>query len=110
MSGIFGLFNPMPYTDMQPKGLMSPGNIDLNKRPKVKNADGTISTVRSMSFNPGFGEVLVPTVSDDGRIMSEDEAIQTFFRTGLHLGVFGTPDAATEYAKQLSKQQAKQYK
>lgn len=75
----------------------------------MKNADGTISTVRSMSVNFGGPEVLIPTVSDDGRVMSDDEAIQTYQRTGRHLGKFKTPEAATEYALRLHKQQERMY-
>lgn len=82
-------------------GLVTPGNIDLTKRPIVHNADGTTSTVRSMSFEDNGHEVLVPTVSDDGRIMSDDEAINTYYRTGKHLGIFTDPQSATTYAQQL---------
>lgn len=86
-----------------------PGNIDLNNRPVVQNRDGTISTVRSMSFGTDQGEVLVPTVSDDGRLLSDEQAIEQYRRSGRHLGIFNTPDEATAYARRLHDQQERRY-
>lgn len=91
------------------KGMVQQGNINLFNRPSVKNADGTISTVRTISIGTDEGEVLIPTVSDDGRVMSDDEAIDTFERTGKHLGVFNNPDDATAYAEKLHDQQDEYY-
>lgn len=90
-----------PSAGQQVPGMVSPGNIDLTTRPQVKNADGSVSTVRSMSFEENGKEILVPTVSDDGRILSDDEAIANYHKTGKNLGVFESPAAATAYANQL---------
>lgn len=91
------------------QGLMTPSNMDLMNRPVVRNPDGSVSTVRSMSVNFGNGEVLLPTISDDGRVLTADEAIAQHRKTGMHLGVFDTPENATNYAKNLSRDQARIY-
>lgn len=95
--------------DPAPKGLVLPGNIDLTKRPVVKNDDGTISTVRSMSFEENGKEILVPTVSPDGRLLSQADAIDLYHQTGQHLGVFDNASDATSYAQKLHAQQDKLY-
>ena len=87
----------------------NPGNINLSNRPVVKNADGSISTVRSISVNIDGEEVLIPTVSERGKILSTKEAIEQYKRTGKHLGKFNSPEEATAYAEKLHREQAAKY-
>lgn len=85
-----------------------PGNIDLSNRPQVRNKDGSISTVLSMSIGTDEVEVLVPRVTPDGRVLTEKQAIAEYERTGKHLGIFPTVKAANEYAELLHVSQARQ--
>jgi hypothetical protein len=62
--------------------------------------------VYSTSFGTDKGEVLVPRVSPDGRLLTEKEAEELYRRTGQHLGIFDTPDDANTYAEMLHQSQA----
>lgn len=84
------------------------GNIDLNNRKVVKNADGSISTERSFSVNIDGKETLLPRVIN-GKIVSEDEAIDHYYKTGEHLGRFNTVEEAEAYAEALHRRQEKKY-
>ena len=84
------------------------GNIDLNNRPVVKNNDGSISTVRSISFEEDGKEVLIPTVIN-GKIVSDEEAIEHYHKTGEYLGKFNSVEEANAYAEQLHNEQEQLY-
>lgn len=82
-----------------------PGTISLTDRVPAKNEDGSISTVRSMSINEDGKEILIPTVIN-GRVVSDDEAVREYHRTGQHLGIFPSVAAANAYAQKLHEDQA----
>jgi hypothetical protein len=84
-----------------------PGNLSTEIRYRVPNADGSVSTVRTMSIGTDQGEVLIPTVIN-GRVVSDDEAIRHFEQTGENFGTFRTPDEATAYANALHDYHARQ--
>lgn len=95
------------------RGQIEKGNIDLNNRPVVRNSDGSISTVRSISITEGKVTVLIPTVIRDrkgrGKVVSDRDAIRHYQRSGEHLGKFSSSGDADRYAEQLHNQQAAQY-
>lgn len=86
-------------------GLVEEGNIDINNRPSVRNKDGSVSTVRSISIDVDGREVLIPTVVG-GKVVSPKEAIAHFFKTHQHLGIFSSAAYANEYAQRLHEEQA----
>ena len=110
-ASIAGLGAPAPTSQRQKErynqeiGQYGVGNIDLYNRPQYRNADGSISTVDSTSFNIQGKEVLLPSVwMKDGkayRSSDGDEVLQHFYDTGEFLGVFDTVDAANSYAEKL---------
>jgi hypothetical protein len=95
------------FTDQHDSdGRYGKGNIDLNNRRVVKNKDGSISTERSFSFyDENTGKEVLITQVVNGKVVSEDEAIDHYYKTGEHLGRFDTPDEADEYAERLHKRQ-----
>jgi hypothetical protein len=52
--------------------------------------------------------VLIPTVVG-GKVVSNDDAIAHYKKTGEHLGVFKNADDADAYAKSLHDEQASEY-
>ena len=80
-----------------PRGLLTPGNLDLAARPVLRNSDGSVSTEVSKSWNFDGKEVLLPTIVN-GKRVSDDEAIQHYRTTGEHLGMFDTPENANAAA------------
>jgi spore germination cell wall hydrolase CwlJ-like protein len=110
-AGIVDKFlNSWPDSGPEPTtGLTTKGNIDLSNRPRVKNGDGSISTIRSMSFEEDGKEVLIPTVVN-GKVVSAKEAIDHYRETGEFLGKFKTPDDATAYGQWLHKEEAAKIK
>ena len=85
-------------------------NLDLGNRPRVPMPDGSIATIRSAGFNIDGQEVLLPTISPDGRLLSDDEAVALYRQTGKHLGKYGTPEASAAWGRFLSQQEARKLK
>lgn len=108
IKGSDGLWRPAMGPPDMPKdfeGKVADGNIDLFNRPQVKTPEGT-ATVRSISYQNDKGqEVLIPTVSNEGTIMSNEEAIQYWAAKGQNLGVFKDAKSADAYAELLHSQQ-----
>lgn len=94
---------------VEPNDQIEEGNINLDNRPQVKNADGSTSTVRSITITDDKNRgILIPTVVGN-KIVPNDEAIAHYKKTGEHLGIFDSEGAANVYGQKLHKQQAKQY-
>jgi len=90
-------------------GMIERGNLDLNHRRVVKMPDGSIATVRSITIEEDGQYILIPTISKDGRVLTNEQAIEEYHNTGEHLGIFKSEEAADKYANELHESQAKLY-
>lgn len=86
-------------------GMVEPGNIDLSKRPLVHHSDGSVSSLYSYSFGTEDGEVLIPGVSPEGKMLTEKQAEKLYEESGQHLGIFKSPESADAYANMLHEKQ-----
>ena len=62
-------------------GMIEPGNIDIANRPVVRNPDGSISTVRSITVEADGKYVVLPTIDPQGNNLTPDQAWDRFVRT-----------------------------
>ena len=94
-------------------GQYGAGNIDLYDRPQYRNANGSISTVDSTSYNIDGQEVLLPTVWNRNgtpyHSSNDEEILQRYRDTGEYLGKFSTVEEANDYAKKLHLEQQERY-
>lgn len=98
---------PNPNLKINPD-LIEAGNIDLTKRPKVKNPDGSTSTVRTISIELDGMHFNIPTVIGN-KVVSNEEAIKHFKKTRQHLGIYKSAKAAEKAAQKLHEEQARYY-
>ena len=79
--------------------------IDLSARPIVQNADGSVSTVRSITAEIDGAYYVIPTVIN-GRVINDNEvAINYAMAHGEHLGKYRTQDAADAAARRIHRQE-----
>lgn len=94
-------------------GQYGAGNIDLYDRPQYRNANGSISTVDSKSYNIDGQEVLLPTVWNRNgtpyHSQNDEEILQHYRDTGEYLGKFSTVEEANDYAEKLHLEQQERY-
>lgn len=96
---------PAVNTSAAPK--VVPGNLDPTKPMSyVKNADGSVSTVRTISIGTDKGETLIPTVTSEGKVVSNEQAIDLFRKSGDNFGSYPTRADADNAAAALHSSQA----
>lgn len=76
------------------------GTMPLGIRERVRNPDGSVSTVKTMSIGTDEGEVLIPTVFN-GRVNTPEASIARWRKTGQDFGAFSSPEDATAFALML---------
>jgi len=91
-------------------GVIKDGNIKLSTRKPVDLGNGFFGTVKSMSFSDRKGvEILIPTIVN-GKPVSDKTAIAHYYKTGEHLGIYTSPEAADKAANRIHEAEEKRIK
>lgn len=89
-----------------PYAAVVPGNIDLAHRPYVRNADNSISTVRSASIEADGKIYLFPTVTYEGKILGAPDAFRYYVvQRKQHLGIYASEAAASAAGEKIHQDQ-----
>lgn len=94
------------YDVTKPQGMIEPGNLDPFHRKILHTSRNGYSTTLSFSIGTDKGETLIPQVVE-GKLLTKRQAIAHYMKTGQHLGIFDSPEAADNYATALHDTQAK---
>lgn len=81
--------------------------IDLENRPEHTMPDGSTATVRSMGIETGGKHVLLPTISPDGKLWSDDEAFENYKKTNQHMGVYPDQETTDRAGERIHEDQEK---
>jgi len=103
--------NLLDKTDASPGAVSGKNKPDVEqatiqiteaKFPGVWNSDGSLSNIRTISFQETKNgpHILIPTIKK-GRVMTDEEAIKEYQNTKEHFGIFSTVEKATEHATEL---------
>lgn len=85
---------------------LEPANFDPTTRTRFPNEDGSERSLVSRSFEIDGKETLIPTVHPEtGEVMSDEDAIKYYHKTGQHLGQYPTREEATAAGQQYSENQ-----
>ncbi len=103
LNDLMNRFLGQPKNEMTPytQGMAKQGNIDLINRPKISTPDGGWQSVYTMTAGIDNGKtVLLPRIVN-GKVLSEKDAFNHFKKTGEHMGMFHSQEAADAYDKKL---------
>jgi hypothetical protein len=71
--------------------------VDASGLPSIQLPDGSMARVRPITFEHNDMNVVIPTVTEAGELLSDSQAIDKYLSSNWHLGKFGDPGAAQRY-------------
>lgn len=83
-------------------------SINTASRKPIKLSNGEIELFKPMAFRNSGKVVVVPMITDGGKLLTESGSINKYFETGMHLGIFDNMVEAKMRIEELEKQKYKE--